>query len=329
MRQLGLDDEAVPVLHQCVSHVAELRRLAFALAEQARVRIGDGCMRRIRPGLAAPVALDVAADTFVGGLGRLHRTVLRLSIIGAARRYRRAVALVRRRPTIRRRLKPETLERGPRLDQCAIDGEMIVRQQRRDLLVRQDCREKFARNVGIQQPVAVLREHRRNPHRIVDAEPHEPAEKQIVLKLLHQLALGADREQDLHKARPQQPFGRDRRTAFASIKPVEIGIEHDKSCVHHLTDFAQRMSRRNPLVEVHIAEQRAVLVVRSAHAPSLLPRPHVESYSRCRVDWRVFQRPASPRFSPWMTTSGLRIRESCFTRTTSPEAEQAPDADTL
>jgi len=28
-----------------------------------------------------------------------------------------------------------------------------------------------------------------------------------------------------------------------------------------------------------------------------------------------------------MTTSGLRIRESCFTRTTSPEAEQAPDAD--
>jgi len=30
-----------------------------------------------------------------------------------------------------------------------------------------------------------------------------------------------------------------------------------------------------------------------------------------------------------MTTSGLRIRESCFTRTTSPEAEQAPDADTL
>ena len=43
----------------------------------------------------------------------------------------------------------------------------------------------------------------------------------------------------------------------------------------------------------------------------------------------VYKKEASPRFSPWMTTSGLRIRESCFARTTSPEAEQAPDADTL
>ena len=65
-------------------------------------------------------------------------------------------------------LRPEALERGPRLDQRAVDGEMIVRQQRRDLLVRQDRRHQLARDVRRQQPVAVLGEHRRHPHRLVD-----------------------------------------------------------------------------------------------------------------------------------------------------------------
>ena len=56
---------------------------------------------------------------------------------------------------------------------------------------------------------------------------------------------------------------------------------------------------------------------------------HVRDKTHFHLDQGRIISPASPRFSPWMTTSGLRIRESYFTRTTSPEAEQAPDADTL
>ena len=44
VRHLGLDREAVAVLHnahQRMPHEAQLRGLAFALAEQPRIRLGD------------------------------------------------------------------------------------------------------------------------------------------------------------------------------------------------------------------------------------------------------------------------------------------------
>ena len=100
---------------------------------------------------------------------------------------------------------------------------MLVRQERRHLVVRQDGRQKFARYAGVQQPVAVLREDRWHPHGIVDAEPDEPAEQQIVLHLLHQLPLGVDREQDLDQRR-----------------------------VDDLAGLAQRMPRRDAIFEIHI-----------------------------------------------------------------------------
>jgi hypothetical protein len=79
---------------------------------------------------------------------------------------------------------------------------MLVRKQRLNRLVHQDRREELAGDVGGQQTVAVFAEHGRHPHRIVDAKPHKPAEQQIVLHLLHQLALRPDRKQNLDQRRP-------------------------------------------------------------------------------------------------------------------------------
>ena len=45
------------------------------------------------------------------------------------------------------------------------------------------------------------------PDGIVDAEPDEPAEQQIVVDLLHQLALGAHRVERLQQRGAQQPLG--------------------------------------------------------------------------------------------------------------------------
>lgn len=73
------------------------------------------------------------------------------------------------------------------LDQRAIDREVIVGQEALDLGVTQHRFEQLGGNVGIEQPVAVLGERRMIPHGIIDTEPDEPAEQQVIVDLLHQL----------------------------------------------------------------------------------------------------------------------------------------------
>ena len=102
-------------------------------------------------------------------------------------------------------------------------------------------RHHLARHLRAQQPVAVLGEHGRHPHRIVDPQPDKPPKHQVVIHLLHQLPLGPDREQDLQQARPDQPLGRDRGSTEIGVKRLELGVETGERVIHHLTDLAQRM----------------------------------------------------------------------------------------
>jgi len=60
-------------------------------------------------------------------------------------------------------------------------------------MLRQHGGEKLARQLAIEQPVAVLAERRGVPHRILDAEPDKPAKQQVGVDPLDQLALRADR----------------------------------------------------------------------------------------------------------------------------------------
>ena len=93
------------------------------------------------------------------------------------------------------------------------------------------------------------------PHRIIHAETDKPAEQQIELQPLHQLALRADAVKRLQQHRPKQLLRRNRR-------PPEVRIERRKGPrqitqrrVRYLTDRAQRMIAPNAGVQVHIAEQ--------------------------------------------------------------------------
>lgn len=105
----------------------------------------------------------------------------------------------------------------------------------------------------------------RNPDRIVDPQPHEPPEQQVAIHLLHQLALGPDRKQDLEQARPDQPFRRDRGAPEVGAKSLELRLEAGQRVVHHLPDIAQRMPQRDPHIQIDIAEQRPAHLVRSTH----------------------------------------------------------------
>ena len=68
------------------------------------------------------------------------------------------------------------------------------------------------------------------------------------------------RGRDLRKARPDRSPRRDRRTAETSVERLETG----ERVLHHLPDPAQRLSRRDPLLQIGSAEQRPARCVRPA-----------------------------------------------------------------
>ena len=79
----------------------------------------------------------------------------------------------------------------------------------------------------------------RHPDGIVDAETDEPAEQEIVVELLHQLALGTDRVERLQERRAQELLGRDRGPAFGCVTLRELSVERRQRVVHDLTNLAQ------------------------------------------------------------------------------------------
>src|SRR3954469_6184600 len=138
----GADDQALPVLHQRMPYETELCLLAPPLAVEPRVGVGGRGVRVVAAFLAVKVLLTVAAR-----IGRWAGAVLR----------------------------PEALGAGPRLQQRAVHREMLVRQQRLDLWLRQHGGEKLARNLAFEQAVSVLGEGGGVPYRVVHTETHEPA----------------------------------------------------------------------------------------------------------------------------------------------------------
>ena len=135
----------------------------------------------------------------------------------------------------------------------------------------------------------VLREHGRHPYLIVDPEADKPAEHQVVIHLLHELPLGSDRKQDLEQTRPDKPFRRDRRATEIGVKRLKFAIETGERVIDHLPDLAQRVSRRDALFQIDIAEQRPARLVRPAHLHPRRYRAEDDSCSQIVVEAGLFQ----------------------------------------
>ena len=261
--EIGLHDQATAVLHQRMTDEAQHRARAGRLLVEPRVGIGCRGMCRVRPLLTPEVDLGIAGLAVgAGHRGGLGWELFRLVFGGAGGAGRAARIVVRRRVA---RLGLKALHGRPGLHKGAVDREVVVRQQRCDLSMGQDRRHHLARHLGRQQAVPVLAEDRGDPHRIVDAEADKPPEQEVVLHLLHQLALGPDREQDLDQARPDQPLRRDRGPAEVGVERRELPIEAGERIVDHLPDRAQRVPRRDARLQINIAEQRPARLIRPAH----------------------------------------------------------------
>src|SRR5262249_41440950 len=150
LTQFRLDDEAVAVLRHDVARISELCLLALALALLGEFGLGvrGRAVRLIAALLAVKMALAVAPRRWRG-----TRTALRY----------------------------KALHRCPSLNLRAVDGKVVVRKQGSHLPMSEKLGQEFARHLGFEQPVAVLREHRRHPNSIIHAKTDKPAIEQIVV----------------------------------------------------------------------------------------------------------------------------------------------------
>ena len=154
---------------------------------------------------------------------------------------------------------------GPRLDQRAIDGEVLGREEIRGPRLREDGGEERLRDLAFEQAIAILREHGGDPHGVIDAEADEPAEQQIVVELLHELALAPHRVEHLKQERAEQLLRRDRRAAPVGVEGVEPRRERDQRAVDHRAHGTQRMVGGNALLQRDVAEHRHLLPLGAPH----------------------------------------------------------------
>jgi hypothetical protein len=108
---------------------------------------------------------------------------------------------------------------------------MLVRNQALPFGDTQNLGKEALRHRLAEQALAVGTEGRVVPHGLVEVHADEPAVQQVVFNVLHQLALGADREQRLNQAGAQQALRSDGGTPASRIQCLEIVIHIDQDGV--------------------------------------------------------------------------------------------------
>ncbi len=143
---------------------------------------------------------------------------------------------------------------------------MFIRQQRLDLRMVQKLGHELGKHLAVLQPVAVLGEYGRVPHRIVGRKSHEPAVQKIVVQLLNQLAFRPDAVEHLQQHGAQQLLRRDRRTPFVRVKLRKVAVQLPQHIAHKRANVPQRMVRRHPCLRRDVGKQLTLIRKYPPHA---------------------------------------------------------------
>jgi hypothetical protein len=149
---------------------------------------------------------------------------------------------------------PEAFVASPRVDQRAVDRDMLVRQQWRDVRMMQQRFHEASEQIAVLQSLTILRQRRRIPHRVVRRTPDEPAGQQMVVQLLHQVPLTPYAVAYWQEQRAQQLFGRDRWTPRRGIQCADIAVQLTEHLAHQLASSPERVSCRDPLFRREIRQ---------------------------------------------------------------------------
>ena len=217
-----------------MSLVGKNRGRVVALPVQARLRIGRAGVGVIAAWLALPVGLGVASSA----VGRL---------------------------VVRAILRPKALLASPGLNQGTIDGEVLFREQSLPVGLAHHFGEEGLDDFVLEQAIPVLRKDRVVPDRVLQRQPDEPAEQEVVAHLFHQLPFGADRIKHLQEQRAHQFLGSNRVASAIRVDHVEQAIEAPQRFIDQCPDATQRMIRRNEIIQLRHREKTFLQTVRSAH----------------------------------------------------------------
>jgi hypothetical protein len=237
-RHTRVDDQSVSVLGHQVTKIAQFRFLTAAFAVHSRSTIGR------RPEYIIFAALPVKID-------------IRVSRSAATRRLR----LVG--------FWNKTLLAGPSLDHRSVNGKMLVAKQVGCASLAENLFEKRLCNVALQQPIAILREDRDIPDGIIHVQIAKPAKKHIVVQLLHELPLAANRIHHLQDQSTQQMFWWNRWAPAIRIKLVKLAGKIYKHCLNHRLDRPQRVINRNTILRRNVAPHSNFSRFLSAHERSI------------------------------------------------------------
>jgi len=156
----------------------------------------------------------------------------------------------------------------PGLDQRAVHAEVLARQQSALLGHLHRRVEQLGHRVVLDEPVAVLAEHRVVPHAVLDGQAHEPAEQQVVLNLLDELPLAAYAVEHLQQHGPHELLRSDARAAalhFGLVHRRELRVHLRQRVVDPLPDRSQWMLGRHEVLELARREQALVVTVGASH----------------------------------------------------------------
>ena len=142
---------------------------------------------------------------------------------------------------------------------------MLIAEQRLDLRGAHQLLQKLPHHLVIEEALPVLGERGGVPDRIIRAQAHKPAVKQVVVQLLEQQPLGANPVERLQQRGQQQLLRRHRGPAFCGVELTEGGIEPIEGLIRQLPDPPQRMAGRDPLLDRHVGEQGAAALPVTSH----------------------------------------------------------------
>src|SRR5258708_22169911 len=125
----------------------------------------------------------------VSVVGTLLSLEVGLLVLAAGARRRRILIV----------LALEALLAGPGFDERAIHREVFARKKLLLLGLLEDLLAQLTADLLLQEPLPVLGEGGRMPYLVIDAQPDEPPEQQVVVELLHQHPLAADTVEHLEQ----------------------------------------------------------------------------------------------------------------------------------
>src|SRR5438876_2118026 len=165
---LCVHHQSAPILRHQMPVVAQFRFLSWSLAGQHGLRIGGGTVCLISAFLSAIVDRGVI-------------------LVPPCRRWFRLLVVI-----LAHRIDwPEAFVRRPSFQQCSIHREVFVTEQLPGPCFSQNpLKERFG-DVSFQHALPVLGKRAGIPHRVIHAQPHKPAEQQVVIQLLHQQPLAS------------------------------------------------------------------------------------------------------------------------------------------